>query len=94
MTHGERTERLRKLQHETNQALSMAYEKHRRTMDGAINWSHLHCVDAAWVVSLADGEHYQVTIEEASPTSDELRHYVHQWLEAAGFGDVVVLTEW
>ena len=95
MTDTKLTKRLRELQRATDQALKDAYERHLSgKLHCTVNWMDLYCEDAAWVISLEGGEHWRVDIQEADPDNVVLRHFIRQWLDAAGFGDVVVHTEW
>lgn len=72
-----------------NAALKAAYTE-RDTIEGAINWADLHCID---VWQNASGA-WMVEIAEASPEAAELQAFVADWLAEAGFGAVEVRTEW
>lgn len=66
----------------------------RSSIDDAVNWGDLSCVEAARV-SDQDGYSYlQVRISEAAPDADKLSEAVREKLAEKGWDDVTVLTEW
>jgi len=52
------------------------------TIDGAINWGDLHCVEVSKHITLWPDteEYYQVLIEEADPVNPELVEFVQEKL--------------
>lgn len=95
MTNDELTKRLHELRTATGAALADAHKSSLRgALAATVNWADLHCVDASFVVSLAEGKYYRVDIEEAAPDNEAFKIFIERWLDAAGFGLVVVYTEW
>lgn len=95
MTNTKLTKRLQELRTATGKAITDAYQRSLQgKLSATVNWADLHCVDAAYVISLAEGEYYRVDIEEAAPDNEALKIFIERWLDAAGFGLVVVHTEW
>jgi hypothetical protein len=66
-------------------------EDAKATIDGAINWADLRCVDVQ--ESLLD-DTVTITIEEAAPEASELCQYVAERLRDNGYPGIVVRTEW
>ena len=60
----------------------------------AVNWADLHCVEARHTINHLGDEVYQVLIEEASPSAQNLQRFVREFLEDANFKNVEVITEW
>lgn len=76
-----------------NAALRKAKETDGSWHSEAINWGRVHCNVVEYVLD-ADNGRYLATIEKASPACPSLINFVRKHLEAAGFGDVDVQTEW
>lgn len=64
------------------------------TVRDAVNWGDLGCVESSLVIPLDGEPHFQVLVEEASPDAAEFQEFVRKYLEARGFPNVTVLTEW
>lgn len=86
---------LKRLRQTTEMILRDAY-LHRDDIlsRGAVNWADLHCVAALRVVDDEDRTSYRVEIEEVAPDASDLQRFVHQKLEAEGFFNIEVYTEW
>jgi hypothetical protein len=85
-------EYLNKLQAAAEKACRKAY-RNRELIDGAVNWADLHCHEAKYCIDNHGHSYYEVVIEEASPSSDNLRRFIQEIMDADGF-DVMVSLEW
>lgn len=66
-----------------------------RYLMGAINWGDLSCCDVEERKSVLHGSTMiAVTIEEASPDAHGLIAFVGKYLDAHGYPNVYVVTEW
>ena len=85
------------LQSLVNDILEKAFiERHtNKLVHDAINWGDLGCTDVEDRRSLLrESNLITVVIEEASPDATHLHKYVSEALEAKGYTDVFVCTEW
>lgn len=63
-------------------------------IEGAKNWTALHCVAALRVEDDQGGISYRVEVEETSPDNHDLQQWLSGRLDEAGFLSVAVYTEW
>lgn len=91
MDNSQRVLYLKSLQMATNDALSFA---RHANVAGAINWGDLSCVESNYLFNQDGDESYSVLIEEADSRNYELQKYVFEYLEAHGFSNVDVVTDW
>jgi hypothetical protein len=84
---------LQALKTATDEICREAYEKRGEIQD-AVNWADLRCWSAEFSIDDEGDESYRVVIEEASPDCRKFREFVSTRLEARGFKDVEVETEW
>lgn len=83
---------LKTLKSTTDQILDGLQET--KPIEGAINWSDLHCVCAECIVDDGGYVRYRVEIEEASPDETALQVWVAKALCDLLGVDVEVVTEW
>jgi hypothetical protein len=77
-----------------NDAIEAARE-HKSVIFHPVNWADLRCVDVEVRSSLITGDViFAVTISEASPDAVDLQAFVGEWLDARGWRNVLVETEW
>lgn len=77
----------------TDAALDTA-QNHKTAIAGAVNWADLCCREARICMSDYGDVSVSVLVEEASPDQKDLREFVRQELEIAGFGGIDVEFEW
>lgn len=89
-------EEAKTLQAIVDEALDEAHANEGQAEMGAINWGDLSCTDVEERRSLLhdDAPTIVVIIEEASPEATGLRGFVGERLEARGYHDVWIETEW
>lgn len=85
--------RFQSIETAVNQALAKAKVTDGSWRSEPINWADLKCAAVEYVIDSEDGW-YRATIEEAAPACPSLCAFVKKQIDAVGFGDVEVVTEW
>ena len=82
---------LKTLYSATNDACTAAAQE---SIDDAVNWADLGCVSAERFTTHDGTTGYRVWIEEAAPEAYLLKEFVSLYLDAHGFKNVEIYTEW
>lgn len=93
LTLDELIEQLKQLRKLTDECIE-AIQASDVAMEGAINWAGLCCRQASWYVDHEGTTSFRVLIEEASPAARTFCAAVREFLDAKGWKNVEVDTEW
>lgn len=85
---------LKKLKQVASDACKKACAQHQDFGSDPVNWADFDCTAAYFQIDDEGDESYMVTLEEASPGCRLVLQFVARELEAAGFVDVNIETEW